>query len=64
MPQWTVRMPEELAEKIRGATQERGFSSPRAFVREAIRRELQSRTTEAEALEGRIAASLDRLATE
>jgi Arc/MetJ-type ribon-helix-helix transcriptional regulator len=64
MPQWTVRMPEEMAEQIRRAAQERGFSSPRAFVREAIRKELQSRVAEAEDLEARIAASLDRLATE
>ena len=64
MPQWTIRMPEEMTERILQASQERDFSSPRAFVREAIRKELQSRTAEASELESRIAASLDRLANE
>ena len=64
MPQWTIRLPEELAEQIRHAAQERGFSSPRAFIREAVRKELQSHSAAAEELETRIAASLSRLSTE
>ena len=64
MPQWTVRIPEDMAEQIRHAAQERGFSSRRAFIREAIRKELQSRAGPVEELEGRIAASLDRLTSE
>ena len=64
MPQWTVRMPEEMAEQTRRAAQQRGYSSPRAFIREAIRKELQWRGAEPDGLESRIAASLDRLASE
>ena len=64
MPQWTVRIPEEMAEQIRHVALERGFSSPRAFIREAIRKELQSRVGPVEELEARIAGTLDRLAVE
>src|SRR5215831_12982046 len=64
MPQWTVRMPEEMADQIRHAAQERGFSSPRAFIRDAVRKELQARAAEAQERESRVAASLDRMATE
>jgi Arc/MetJ-type ribon-helix-helix transcriptional regulator len=64
MPQWTVRMPEELAQQIRKAAEEHGFSSPRAFIREAVRKELQARGSAGEELENRVAASLDRLSSE
>jgi Arc/MetJ-type ribon-helix-helix transcriptional regulator len=64
MSQWTVRIPDEMADQIRHAAQERGFSSPRAFMREAIRKELQSRAGPVEEIEARIAGSLDRLAIE
>jgi len=64
MPQWTIRLPEELAEQIQHAAEERGFSSPRAFIREAVRKELQSHTAAGEELESRIAASLGRLSSE
>jgi hypothetical protein len=57
-------MPDELAEQIRQAALARGFSSPRAFIREAIRKELRSQSAEAEELENRIAASLSRMANE
>jgi Arc/MetJ-type ribon-helix-helix transcriptional regulator len=43
MAQWTIRLPDELAEQIRQAAKQRGFSSPRAFIRNAIRKELQGR---------------------
>ena len=64
MPQWTVRLPEKLAQEVRVASEERGFSSPRAFVREALRNELRDRSGAAEELEKRLAASLDRLSGE
>jgi Arc/MetJ-type ribon-helix-helix transcriptional regulator len=64
MPQWTIRLPEELAQQIRQAAEERGFSSPRAYIREAVRKELQAHDNAAEEVETRIAASLDRLSTE
>lgn len=64
MAQWTIRLPDELAEQIRQAANQRGFSSPRAFVRDATRKELQVRGESADQLEARIAASLDRLGSE
>lgn len=64
MPQWTIRLPDDLAQQIQKAAQHHGFSSPRAFIREAIRNELQDRTGTAEEVEERIAASLDGLARE
>jgi Arc/MetJ-type ribon-helix-helix transcriptional regulator len=64
MPQWTVRLPEELAQQICKAAEERGFSTPRAFIREAVRKELHARGGAAEEVENRLAASLDRLSSE
>jgi Arc/MetJ-type ribon-helix-helix transcriptional regulator len=64
MPQWTVRLPEELAQQIRKAAEERGFSTPRAFIREAVRQELHARGGAAEEVENRLAASVDRLSSE
>ena len=64
MPQWTVRLPEELAEQICKATEERGFSSPRAFIREAVRKELYARGPAGQEIEDRVAASLARLGGE
>jgi Arc/MetJ-type ribon-helix-helix transcriptional regulator len=64
MAQWTLRLPDELAQQIRQASEQRGFSSPRAFIRDAIRKELQVRGEAGEQLEARIAASLDRLGSE
>ena len=63
MPQWTVRLPEDLAQQVTEAAEARGFSSPRAFIREALRKELHVRGSQDE-LETRLAASLDRLSRE
>ena len=63
MPQWTVRMPDELAEQVLQAAQTRGFSSPRAFVRDALRKEL-NRGGPNDDVEVRVAASVDRLSRE
>src|SRR5215472_3623262 len=64
MPQWTVRLPEELAQQVQRAAKERGFSSPRSFIREAVRKELQGPAGDTQDIERRVAASLDRLVSE
>jgi len=64
MAQWTIRLPDELAQQIRQSAAQRGFSNPRAFIRDAVRKELQTRGEAGEQIEARIAASLERLAGE
>ena len=64
MPQWTVRLPEELAQGVRQAAEVRGFSSPRAFVREALRNELAGRKDASQDTEERLAATLERITRE
>jgi Arc/MetJ-type ribon-helix-helix transcriptional regulator len=63
MPQWTVRLPDDLAKQITELAKSRGFSSPRAFIREALRKEVL-RVGSSDDLEARLAASLDRFARE
>jgi hypothetical protein len=46
------------------AAREHGFSSPSAFIREAIKRAVSSQECAAEAAEQRTAASIDRAMTE
>jgi Arc/MetJ-type ribon-helix-helix transcriptional regulator len=64
MPQWTIRLPEELAEQVQRTAKERGFSSPRGLIREALRREVQRTGGDTAEIEKRLAASLDRLCAE
>ena len=64
MAQWTIRLPDELAKQIRDAASERGFSSPRAFMRDAIRKELRTREDVNHELEARIAATLEQFRSE
>ena len=64
MPQWTIRLPDELAQHVRQAAQERGFSTPRAFIRDALRNELASRPQGGEEVEKRLAASFERVTRE
>src|SRR5262249_23387962 len=64
MPQWTIRLPEDLAQHVQRAAQERGYSSPRGFIREALRRELRRPSGDVEDIEKRVAASVDRLVAE
>lgn len=59
-----LRIEELLVGRIEHATKEGGFSSPSAFIRAAIERELAGRESGVDAAEERIAASLDRLARE
>ena len=57
-----LRYDAELDKRIEAATKKGGFSSPSAFMREAIERELAGRESGVDAAEQRIAASLDRMA--
>ena len=59
-----MRMDEPLIGRIERAAKDGGFSSPSAFIRAAIQRELAGRESGVDAAEERIAASLDRLARE
>jgi len=53
-----LRYDAELDKRIEAATKKGGFSSPSAFMREAIERELAGRESGVDAAEQRIAASL------
>ncbi|MDQ1474643.1 MAG: hypothetical protein QOJ99_6123 [Bryobacterales bacterium] len=59
-----ARLEPELDKRIERATREGGFSSPSAFIRAAIERELEGRESGVDAAEERIAAGLDRVARE
>jgi len=59
-----LRYDAELDKRIEAATKKGGFSSPSAFMRAAIERELASHESGVDAAEQRIAASLDRMARE
>jgi hypothetical protein len=59
-----LRYDAELDKRIEAAAKKGGFSSPSAFMREAIERELAGRESGVDAAEQRIAASLDRMARE
>jgi len=59
-----IRLDEPLIGRVERAAKAGGFSSPSAFIRAAIQRELAGRESEVEAAEERIVASLDRLARE
>ena len=59
-----ARLEPELNRRIERATAEGGFSSPSAFIRAAIERELAGRESGVDAAEERLAASLGRLSRE
>ena len=59
-----LRIDGMLIGRIESAARDGGFSSPTAFMRAAIERELAGRESGVDAAEDRIAASLDRLARE
>ena len=44
MPRRTIRLPAAIDEKIDGAAKLRGYSSPSAFLRAAIKKEISERT--------------------
>jgi hypothetical protein len=64
MAQWTIRLPDELAKQICDSASERGFSNPRAFIRDAIRKEIRIRGEASQELEARMAATLERFGSE
>jgi Arc/MetJ-type ribon-helix-helix transcriptional regulator len=57
----TVRLSREEVAKIEHIAKERGYLSPSAFVRTALRNELTGRESELTEAEQRIAATLERL---
>jgi hypothetical protein len=59
-----ARLEPELDRRIEVTTKQGGFSSPNAFIRAAIGRELAGRESGVDAAEERIAASLDRVMRE
>jgi hypothetical protein len=59
-----TRLEPELNKRVERATREGGFSSPSAFIRASIERELAGRESGVDAAEDRLAASLDRLSRE
>lgn len=59
-----LRIDGMLIGRIESAARNGGFSSPTAFMRAAIERELAGRESGVDAAEERIAASLDRVARE
>ena len=59
-----LRIDGMLIGRIESAARDGGFSSPTAFMRAAIERELAGRESGVDAAEDRIAASLDRLIRE
>jgi Arc/MetJ-type ribon-helix-helix transcriptional regulator len=64
MPQWTVRLPDDLAEMVQRAAKDRGFSSPRGFIRDPLRKELHHHASDADNIETRLVATLERLMAE
>lgn len=59
-----LRLDGLLVGRIERAASDGGFSSPTAFIRAAIERELAGRESGVDAAEERIAAGLDRIARE
>lgn len=57
----TVRLSKDEQVQVHRAAKERGYLSPTAFVRAAIRNELSGRESEVTDAEQRIAATLERL---
>lgn len=56
----SVRLDADLNGRVERSAREHGFSSPSAFIRDAIQRATSGQETAAEAAEQRIAASIDR----
>jgi Arc/MetJ-type ribon-helix-helix transcriptional regulator len=60
----SVRLDADLDIRIARAAKERGFSSPSAFIRDAIHSALSGQENTADAAEQRMAASIDRVVGE
>jgi hypothetical protein len=61
MAQRAIRFSVTTDKGIREAVEKRGFSSPTAFIRHAVERELAGRQDELVSAEGRLAASIDQV---
>jgi Arc/MetJ-type ribon-helix-helix transcriptional regulator len=61
MAQRTIRFSVTTDKGIREAVERRGFSSPTAFIRYAVERELAGRQDELLSAEARLAASIDQV---
>jgi hypothetical protein len=64
MPQRAIRFSEKTDQGIREASINRGFSSPTAFIRHAVERELAGYQEELAGAEQRLAASMEQLRQE
>ena len=56
-----VRVSKEEAKQVRDVAKERGFLSPSAFIREAMRNEIAGRDGDLTEAEQRLAATMERL---
>ncbi len=64
MAQRAIRFSETADKEIQEATRKRGFSSPTAFIRNAVKQELSGRTEELVGAEERLAASVEQVRRE
>ena len=58
----TFRISDELDQKINKAAKDRGFANPSAFFRASLEALLREKSTNAAEIEGRVSATLDRIA--
>ena len=61
MPRRTIRLTTDTDERIQSVAKLRGYSSPSAFLRAAIQKELDGREDSIIGAEARIAASLEQV---
>ena len=61
MPRRTIRLTTDTDERIQSAAKLRGYSSPSAFLRAAIQKELDTREDSIIGAEARVAASLEQV---
>jgi hypothetical protein len=64
MPQRAIRFSETTTKQIEEAAEERGFSSPTAFIRYAVEQELSGRRENLVGTEERLAANAEQLRRE
>jgi Arc/MetJ-type ribon-helix-helix transcriptional regulator len=64
MPRRTIRLTTDTDERIQSAAKLRGYSSPSAFLRAAIKKELGEREDGMVGTEERIAASVEQVRRE
>ena len=64
MPRIAFRVSDDVANQLQIESEQRGFESASAFVRHAVEGELRHGESAVTQIEGRIAATIDRLASE